>query len=320
LKNKIILVGAGNIGRRYLEGIVKLETPLEINVYDKNINSLKIIQEKFYEINSKNNKHKISLNSEKKKKSNCDLVIIATSSYERLKIIDQYKKKFNTKFWIVEKILEQSSDNTNNILSHLHNNRKVFAWVNTPRRIMKFYAELKKKVYPNIPKKISVNGGLWGMACNAIHFIDIVEWLTNQKIISVSTKNVDSKWIKSKRIGFCEITGELSIYFSKGTELILRSDPLLKDYLIDIEIKDNDFWQIDETKGTMKHSSGKKIIGKVDYLSDLCGDLVQDILDNGSCNLTSIKESCRQHKILLNALLKHWNIHNNKKDKMVPIT
>ena len=71
MKNKIILVGAGNIGRRYLEGIVKLETSLDIEVYDKNSNSLKIIQEKFCEINSKNNKHKISLNSEKKKKSNC---------------------------------------------------------------------------------------------------------------------------------------------------------------------------------------------------------------------------------------------------------
>ena len=320
MKNKIILVGAGNIGRRYLEGIIKLETSLEIDVYDKNINSLKIIKEKFYEINSKNNKHKISLNSDNKKKGNCDLVIIATPSYERLKIIEQYKNKFTTKFWIIEKILEQSSENTNNILSHLHNNRKVLAWVNTPRRIMKFYAELKKKIYPNIPKKISVNGGLWGMACNAIHFIDMVEWLTNQKIISVSTKNVNSKWIESKRIGFYEITGELSVTFSKGTELILRSDPLPKDYIINVEIKDNDFWKIDETKGIMKHSSGKKIIGKVDYVSDLSGDLVQNILDNGYCNLTSINESCRQHKILLDALLKHWNIHNNKKDKMVPIT
>ena len=25
-------------------------------------------------------------------------------------------------------------------------------------------------------------------------------------------------------------------------------------------------------------------------------------------------------KFLLDAFLKHWNIHNNKKDKMVPIT
>lgn len=319
MKNKIILVGAGNIGRRYLEGITKLDTSLEIDVYDKNINSLSITEQKYYEINSKNKKHKISFNNYKKK-TNCDLIIIATSSYERLKVIEQYKNKFNSQFWLIEKVLEQSSDNINNILSHLHKNNEVVAWVNTPRRIMKFYAELKKKIYPNIPKKISVTGGLWGMACNSIHFIDMVEWITNQKIVSVNTINLDSKWIKSKRKGFYEITGELSVTFSKGTELILSSNPLLQDYIIDIKIKDNDFWQIDETNGIMKHSSGKKIIGKVDHVSDLSGDLVKNILVNGSCNLTNIEESSRQHKVLLDELLKHWNIHNNKKDIMVPIT
>lgn len=319
MKNKIILVGAGNIGRRYLEGIAKLDTSLDINVYDKNKNSLKAAEQKYYEINSNNKQHKITFNSAKKE-INCDLIIIATSSYERLKVIEQYKNKFNNQFWLIEKVLEQSSDNINNILSHLHKNNKVIAWVNTPRRIMKFYNELKKKIYPNIPKKISVSGGLWGMACNSIHFIDMVEWITNQKIVSVNTKNLDNKWIKSKRIGFYEITGELVVTFSKGTELILCSDPLLKDYIINIEIKDNDFWQIDEINGIMKHSSGKKIIGKVDYVSDISGDLVLDILNNESCNLTNIEESCRQHKILLDELLKHWNIHNNKKDRIVPIT
>ena len=148
----------------------------------------------------------------------------------------------------------------------------------------------------------------------------MVEWITNQKIVSVNTINLDSKWIKSKRKGFYEITGELSVTFSKGTELILSSNPLLQDYIIDIKIKDNDFWQIDETNGIMKHSSGKKIIGKVDHVSDLSGDLVKNILVNGSCNLTNIEESSRQHKVLLDELLKHWNIHNNKKDIMVPIT
>ncbi|WP_440913813.1 hypothetical protein [Candidatus Pelagibacter sp.] len=319
MKNKIILVGAGNIGRRYLQGIAKLDTSLDIDVYDVNKNSLKVAEQKYYEIDTRNKQHKISFNSAKKE-TNCDLIIIATSSYERLKVIEQYKNKLSTQFWLIEKVIEQSSNNINNILSHLHKDSKVVAWVNTPRRIMKFYTELKKKINLNIPKKIYVSGGLWGMACNTIHFIDMVEWITNQKIVSVNTKNVDNKWIKSKRIGFYEITGELSVAFSKGTQLILSSDPMLKDYIINIEFTENDFWQIDEINGIMKHSSGKKIIGKVDYVSDISGDLVQDILSNGSCNLTNIEESCRQHKVLIDELLKHWNIHNNKQDTIVPIT
>ncbi len=319
MENKIKLVGAGNIGSRYLEGLAKYEGSLEIDVSDINKNSLNLVEQNFFEKNLNKNKHKVLFDNNDRKK-NYDLIIIATSSKERSKIIAKYKSDFEIKFWLIEKVLEQSSENVNNILSFLYNNEKNIAWVNTPRRIMNFYAKLKKKINNSIPQRIYLNGGLWGMACNAIHFIDMVEWLTDQKIISVDTTNVDSEWIKSKRKGFYEITGELNIKYSKGTQLILRSDPLIKDYIINIEMNDKDCWQINEKKGIMKNSNGDNIFGNLDYISDTTHDIIKNILNFNSCGLTNIKDSCRQHNIFLDALLDHWNKHNNKKDTTVPIT
>ncbi len=321
MKNKIKLVGAGQIGSRYLQGLANYENTLDIEVYDINKNSLNIAKKRFLEINSNKNNHKIQYKTKNLNFENYyDLIIISTSSKDRSKIIAEYNNKSKVKFWLIEKILEQSSEDVKRILSCLDNKEKNNAWVNTPRRAMKFYSDLKKKIGTDIPKRINLHGGLWGMACNSIHFIDLVEWLTEQHLISVDTTNLDKKWVEAKRPGYYEVTGEISLKFSKGTELLLQSDPTHNNYLINIEISENNFWEINEHEGYMRHSSGELIFGKLSNISEISTEIIQNILKNETCDLTNLRDSCRQHSIILNSFLDHWNKYNNKKDKKVPIT
>ena len=158
------------------------------------------------------------------------------------------------------------------------------------------------------------------MACNSIHFIDLVEFLTNQSIVTVDTSNVDKKWIHSKRPGYYEITGELLMKFSNGTELILQSSADINNKFIKIELPNKEYWIIDETNGKLSSSTGEEIFGKLENQSDITPYVVQKILKYGKSDLTTLKDSSRQHSIYLDAILEHWNKSNNKKDKKVPIT
>ena len=101
---------------------------------------------------------------------------------------------------------------------------------------------------------------MWGLACNSIHFIDLISWWTGENVISIDSKKLDPKWIKSKRNGYFEVTGDLIVNYSSGTELLLRSSSTEENYEIKVELSNNNFWLIDETKGIAIDS--KKIFWK----------------------------------------------------------
>jgi len=318
-KKKVIIVGAGQIGSRYLQGLAKYDRPLEIIVIDHNQNSIELSKKRWLDTNPNLFNHKIYWNNEYIfKNDNIDLIIISTSSNEREKLISKISKKYITKYWILEKVLAQCSDDVKDINFYTKDSKSV--WVNTSRRAMSIYSQLKIKLNSAIPDRIIINGGLWGLACNSIHFIDLVEFLTNQSLVSINTKNIDKKWIKSKREGYFEITGELSAKFSRGTELILRSKHDILNKIIRIELPDKFFWIIDEAKGEIYSSEGEKFYGKLENQSDMTTNIVKEILENGLCKLTSLKDSSRQHVVFLDAILNHWNNSKNKIDKKVPIT
>ena len=48
--------------------------------------------------------------------------------------------------------------------------------------------------------------------------------------------------------------------------------------------------------------------------------MVTKILSQGICELPNLEESCEQHTIYLEAMLKHWNLSNNCNDVEIPIT
>ena len=35
--------------------------------------------------------------------------------------------------------------------------------------------------------KVYVGDKLWGLACNSIHFLDLLDWWTGEKIVSINT-------------------------------------------------------------------------------------------------------------------------------------
>ena len=138
--------------------------------------------------------------------------------------------------------------------------------------------------------------------------------------MSVNTSRLDPTWLKSKRLGYFEVIGELLIKFSGGTELILQSHPIETEDILYIEVLNKDIWTIDELNCVAFKSKKNVFKGEFKLQSELTGPIVTKILTNGTCELTTLQQSLEHHKVFLDAMLAHWNFSNKLNDEIVPIT
>ena len=315
----ILLFGCSKIGARNLQGLVIKNIKLNILVIDSSNSSLNKGKEKWIEAGGNNSKHKINWsNKPNSKYKKFDLAIIATSSKNRAIYIKKLSKKFKIKYWLIEKVLTQSVKE-----AYLLNDliKKNTAYINFSRREMNWYKKMKFEFKDKNPLRITKTGGLWGLACNSIHFIDLMSWFTDEQLISINTKKLKKKWFPSKRLGFYEIYGEIIAKFSNGSKLILNSDPNEKNEIIKVKQKNKKIWRIDEKNGKAYMLNKEKFIdGKIDYQSELTKKIVTKLLTTGKLNLPSLDESLNNHEIFLSSMLSHWNKSNNLNDTSLLIT
>jgi hypothetical protein len=315
----ILIFGCGKLGSRHLEGFLIKSFIFNILVIDKSNISLNNGKKKWKKAGGNKLKHKITWSNKLNfKNKNFDLAIIATPSTDRASYIKKLSRDFNIKFWLIEKVLTQSVKEAEVLKGLL---KKDTAFVNFSRREMSWHQKLRLEFRGKGPLVVTKIGGLWGLACNSIHFIDLVSWWTDEKLISINTQKLEKKWFASKRFGFYETKGEMTAVFSKGSKLILKSDIKEKKEIIKVNLNNKQTWEIDEKKGKAHLLNKKKILnGRLNNQSELTKIFVKRILKNRKCNLTTLEDSLNNHKIFLSALLSHWNKSNKLKDKSLLVT
>lgn len=316
---KILLVGAGQIGSRYLEGLAKLNLDFELIVIEPNVDSLNTAKSRWNSACIEGRDYNIKwLNRIQSQKYEMDLAIISTSSVDRCNIVKNVSEIFSPKLWIMEKLLAQSKKEIDLIIKAT--NKSHGAWVNITRRLDTWHKRIASEFNFKGPIKVIKTGGLWGMACNSIHLIDLVCWWTGEKILSIDTDKLDKNWIKSKREGYFEITGEMSAKFSNGSSLILRSNKNLDKEFIKVYLKDNKEILINENEGFLISPNGKKSEGKLQLQSEVTAPLIKKLILESNCELPTLNISAQQHTVFINSMLKHWNASQKLLDSKVPIT
>jgi hypothetical protein len=232
-------------------------------------------------------------------------------------VVKQIASICDVQFWVLEKVLAQSVTELDDLLTLTQNS--TGAWVNIPRRMMIWHQQIREKLQSDIPLHITVSGTLWGLACNGIHHLDLVEWWTGEKLSSINVSELDSHWIESKRKGAFEITGKITADYSGGTCLTLESK--LEESPLTIKVEgQNIILEIDEAKGVASGTRGVMITGKNELQSKMTSKLVTDLLVNKNCDLPKLSESVKIHRIFLRSLLEHWNnVHSTNVDSL-PIT
>lgn len=314
----VLLIGAGQLGSRYLQGLVALEDPLAITVVDPSEASLAVARERVAQVQPVASHDVQFATSLEAAPQQLDLALVVTPAHCRARVVEEIAGRNQVKAWILEKVLAQSCEQLDLIEQALAKNNRV--WVNTPRRLMAWHQAIRSQLLPDgaVPLRVRVVGGSWGLACNAIHFIDLVAWWIQSQVQSVNADGLDG-WADSKRAGFQEVFGRLLVHYKHGSVLELSCLPDAQPAVITVETPQGS-WRLEEAAGVATGLAGQQLQGQLSFQSALTAPLVAQILQVGHCDLPTLAESLDQHRPLLQALLEHWNRSQRRHDCSVPIT
>lgn len=321
---KSLIIGAGQLGSRHLQGLVKYLGQLEIYVLDISIESLKIAQEREKEIT---HNHKIVYTQSWETLPDFfDMVIIATNANIRESVINQLLENHKVRFLILEKVLFQELSAYQSVHDLLikHN---VITYVNHPRRMFESYGNLKVSIDKNTQSVYSVVGGNWGLGCNALHFIDLFVYLSGEKLQDINVNSIEDEILESSRKKYTEFTGTLTGHLANGSFFSITS---LKgeSSSITVTIFNNvQRYIVQEGGAPQIYELVKKNLFKVEnfdfkvqYQSELTTNIAVGLLENDFCSLPTYDEARHTHELFLTVMLEKYNKITGLQTKILPIT
>ena len=321
MKN-IALIGAGQLGRRHLQSLAKIEVPVKIDVIDSNLSSLRTAQQRFLEVPLNDCVHSISFSDALPSYAGTfDVCIVATSSNVRFDVVNEVLKSHHVKRFVLEKILFQRVEDYSEIEEKLISS-KIKCWVNCPRRMVGFYKTIRG-LLGNAPFEFELSGGDWGLGCNAIHFIDLIAMLTKDCNYELDLSGLDRQVIPSPRKGFKEFTGVIKGRFDQGCVFTIESmagsdHPIEIKFCskqVEIEISEAQGVAVVKRKGLSPEIEKRSF--SIPFQSNITHLVVQDILEKDDCELTPYQDSAALHLQFIRAINQFLNI---KESDPCPIT
>ena len=302
----IAIIGAGQLGSRHLQALVQVKHEIKIQVVDSSIESLTVAETRFNEVAS-NFTGKISFHEKiTELDKQLDVVIIATSSKVRRVVLEQLVENSKVKNLILEKVLFTKLEDYPSV-QKLITSHSIKTWVNCPRRMMSYYQKIAQEI--SGPVHFMATGNAWGMGCNGIHFLDLFAFISKSKDIVLSNHLIDKEIIESKRSGYIEITGTLTgsssdssfhltsfpnnsspisvVINSPTARYFIEESPLAKVRVSKLENN----WKWQEEEFTMP------------FQSQLTAAVVNELIETGTCHLTTYEESTVLHLAFLNNLI-----------------
>lgn len=313
----IAIIGVGALGKRHLESVLKINLPCKIYAVDNDKSSLE-----FASSLSENN-IVCGQNTDILPKK-IDLVIIATSSSSRKNVFEQIVSRSEIKNIIFEKVLFQRMEDYY-VVEKLLRVKKIKAWVNCVRREWDSYINLKKIVDKSNYFTCNVSGGNWGLACNCIHILDLIQFLSGSRNSKLDNINLTPVITESKRKGYKEIFGAVTGSCGKcqAFSIACFQDSSLP---MQIEISGDNFKAVimEDTEKMlfMQAENNWKMEEKefpIVYQSQLTQKVAENIILNGNCNLPEYEESMELHLKYIKPLITFFEEQGLEKG-LCPIT
>jgi len=290
----IALIGAGNIGRRHLQGLLLSNMSFTIHVVDPFQSSLDAARNEI-ELLDKDH-HSIFYHKRLNElPASVDIAIIATAADIRMTVLRELLSLSCTRYLILEKVLFQRLEDFEEA-AQLLESKQVQAFVNCPRRYFPHYQKLHAAAFSQ-DWSMRVSGSNWGLACNAIHFIDLYNYLTGNTPSSFDTSNLEEQIVPSKRPGFIELNGKLQSADSKFSVECLTEE----GHPITVELR-NATQQIVLREG-QGQIDGFACVYEALPLSKMAHLPVEQLLLNDTCDLTPYSISASLHKPFVSALM-----------------
>ena len=321
---KSLIIGAGQLGSRHLQGLLKFEKEQLIYVLDPSKNSLNISKERAQEV--ENNHNLIFINDWDELPTEFDLVIVATGANVRSKVVSKLLTDFKVKNLILEKILFQDINSYSEI-SNLIKKTKTSTWVNHPRRMFNHYQEIKKIISQSEEKvSFQVYGGNWGLACNSLHFIDLFSFLSNSEVDHLNFDGVEEV-VESKRLNNIEFIGSITGEFKNGSDFKISSiNGSYADITVCVFTKSNR-WIIQEGTAqkviqlSVENNFNESITTfNNEFQSTLTTRIINDILTEEKITLPNYDEASSSNIPFIKSTLNTYTRITGIKTSIIPIT
>lgn len=322
---KIALIGAGQLGSRYLQGLAKSDLEISIEVVEPFESSRDIAKQRFEEIPANGKIKKINFYEKILDLSNgLDLVIVATSSDVRHKVVKELLENKKVKNLILEKVLFQKIEEYFEV-ENLLIDHNVKCWVNHSSRTYPFYKKLKEDIGKSEQVNFTVSGGGWGLACNSLHFLDLFSYLTNAKELVINSYFLDKRVVQSKRNGFIEFIGKLSgkldnhmydiVCIEKYSPLVIT---IASDAMHAVVDEAKGWYRIAKKSNNWEWEENSDKI--VYFQSEITHELCREIIEQETCGLPTYKLAMNMHVKFIDSLLEHYNSFAQTKLDYLPIT
>lgn len=306
--------------------MAKIDIPLILQVVDPSVNSLNVARERYLEIPHNDNINSIDfLTDIDNMNTNLDLCIIATNADIRFKVFQELVSKKNVSNIILEKVVFQTNRHFEEA-KNLMLEKKISCWVNCPRRTFPIYKILKKHFSDDNIIECCVSGRDWGLACNGIHFIDLLSFFADDVSYQIDNSGLASHIRESKRAGFIEVAGGLTGIFSKGSRIKLECiSNSAEELTISLNTSRLRVF-LNESQGVGKIARKENawdeeaLTFKMPFQSELTHHVAKDILETGTCSLTDFDESFTLHKPYLEAIKNHVETVEQRKCECCQIT
>jgi predicted dehydrogenase len=288
----LAVIGAGQLGSRHLESLARLSRPARIWVWDPSPGALARARRRWEEAGRGPG---LAADFTGRFPGRLDAAIVATDAASRERAVEELPKGREIRFMVLEKLLFQEPEALPRV-GDLLKRGGVRAWVNCPRRIWPLYSRLR----PGLPLSFRVSGSGWGLATNAVHYLDLAAYLTGFLDFSVETGGLSRAEVPSKRPGFVEFHGTLAAR-AGGHQVLLPCEPGARSCRVEIN-------------GGVVEKAGAPV------QSRLTEGVVEELRARGDCGLTSYEDSARIHRPLLGALRDHWRAIKGGRDAFCLVT
>ena len=318
MKYTIVILGAGQLGSRYLQGLAKSDQSLDIWIVDPSPTSLEVALSRWNQIEKVGRPKSFHINvSIDGLPKIIHLAIVSTTANVRADVVEALTSYAEVSFWVLEKVLSQSSHDIDRISACVSASHG--SWVNLPMRNMSWHKSIGKSLVGKNISEISITGGNWGLACNSLHYLDLIAYWSKQTIRDMKFYSEGRGWHASKRLGFYEVFGTLLVTYSEGLSVVCKSQESDETIHMQINGLEGEAY-LDESGGVFYGFNKEEIVGRLEFQSDMTADLARSILITGQSGLPSFSNNVIMHRLFLETLLQDWNRSTGAKTTKLPIT
>jgi len=291
------LIGLGNIGFRHLQGLKPLAGSIHLEARDRSDEAVARAEAEWSAYAGAQG----DFSSDGTRDGPADLVVLATSAMGRAEIL-QDQLNLGAKRLLLEKVVFTETAAFERAQAQLERAGAV-AFVNTARRLWPLHRKLKEMAVATGPVHLDVEGRGLGLACNGVHFIDLLQMLSGETDLDVVAASISEPWA-SKREGYYETWGRLKLETPGGSTLCLS---VLEDSSpspqMSVRMGERDLI-INEAEGRVTDSTGAEIanLGRSPYQSELSAAYATPMLAGSQPELPSLSVSAEAHRVLFDVL------------------